>query len=578
MKRVASHISSKRGSMLMFTLIVFMVILTLGMTMITSMLYSQGENNMQMSKQKAYYAALSAVNSIKAYFLNPRLDTTISSPHELVGGKYTYNLKDQGIDEDVTVTVEIIDSGTTPTDSSKKYIDIKATANCNDEISVLTARLTEQEQRGASGGLFGDKVILGCGVLHKNQMQPLIVDGNIFINDEIDNLNQGQVLHGVHFLNTDEGTPNNLYIKSMKNSISMNSNIANNVYIQSSKDINLDKNELNNLFIQSIGASEWARANFSGNKISQQMQLFADNRFPTLYDNEIGARVIVDVTRDNLTSGTMTNTMASNVYITGAKQINANYLTGNSNKPVETLYTNAKISGEIYPWYNVKNIKEVSEAELAVIDAEEQKIGNVISGMEAINQILLEKPEWPRPEGNSKFVKIEKGFGNYPQDKPGSFYEEYYNAEDKIRLVFSDIKHYFKIKTEGYYYNNETDTYIIPNEYADDQIFFILQNAISVDFYTFSHDKFDALYVYSPTATCQFFNDFKYFNGSIIANQINIEGKGESITFRAPENVDGMEIPGGTESAGGTGSTGSLGGTTYTYDFEEYIENDKEQS
>lgn len=573
MEKIAPHIRNKRGSMLMFTLIVFMVILILGMTMITSMLYSQGENNMQINKQKAYYAAFSAVEAVKAYFLDPKLDTSTSSLRQLVGGSYYYELADLGIQEDTSVTVEIIDSGKHPTEPLKKYIDIKATAECNGEQSIVTARMIEQEIPGSSGGLFGEKVALGCGILHRNPYTPLLVEGNIFISDEYVDISGQSALHAIHFAKPTEGQDtNNLYLKATKSSVSMNSNVLNDAYIQVAEGINMDKNEGNNLYIQTLKGEGWVTTNLTNNNITNYMRLFAGKRYSTLSNNVVGGNFILDVNIDNLGyNGNIMKISTNAAYISGVKEMNAGYITAPSTKPLDVLYTNARINGSIDASHHIKDIQGISESELAYIDSEEQKVGNKISNMEIISKIFQDKTYWPAPEGNPDFKKSEKGFGDYPQNQTNSLLTEYVNEDDEILLVFSDVAHYFEIKTKNVSYNKYQDNaYVIPPEYEDYQIFIILQNAIGVDFHTISNDGFDALYVYSPTATCQFAQSFSYIKGSIIAKQININGVGESITFRVPENIDGLEIP------GGEGSTGGSSGTTYTYHFEEYIESDND--
>ena len=97
--------------------------------MATGMLYSQNENVMQMNKQKAYYAAQSAVDAVRSYFLNPNSSFIsadyITSPRELVGTTGTYTLKEQGIEEETEVVIEIKREGT--------YIEI-GRASCRERV------------------------------------------------------------------------------------------------------------------------------------------------------------------------------------------------------------------------------------------------------------------------------------------------------------------------------------------------------------------------------------------------------------------------------------------------------------
>ncbi|MBU3810640.1 MAG: hypothetical protein H9893_03150 [Candidatus Niameybacter stercoravium] len=571
MKKMDPHISSKRGSMLMLTLIVFMVILILGMTMITSMLYSQGENTMQINEQKAYYAAFSAVEAVKAYFLNPKLDSSvnqsITSPHELVGGKYTYNLREQGIDEDTTVNLSI-----ERCEEDAQYILIKATGICNGEKSVVTAKMREEEQKGSSGGLYSSHTVLACNRFTRNRTDRgyLNIRGNIFVDDA--GMQTSSTIESVDLTEEQGGS---LFIRSEGSGPNLQHNKLRDVFWQSKSNqwININDNEqIENIYFQELPGSA-GNINFHRNTVRGQVQFLMNNKYPKIYlynnkieieyENKIGIRYTLSVPPGS--EFALHNNKVDYIYIHGAKKI-PKIEGSESDYIIKELHTDAIDYGE------QSYVAQIIQEDLSsYISKCEQHIMDVMKDLDQLSEVLKNKPEWTRPDESSGFIKIQEGVGNYPQDPVNSYFEEYYDPYRKIRLVFSDNYYYFKIRKEAVG-NKASDTYIISDEYADDQIFFIVQNALGVDFYTSSKDKFEALYVYAPNATCQFHNDFEYLKGSIIAKNIYINNVQGKLIFREPEKIEGIGMPGEAES------TGSSSSTTYTYHFEEYIESDKNQS
>ena len=562
MKKNKTNLLENRGSMLILTLIVFMVILILGMTMITSMLYSQGENNMQINRQKAYYAAQSAADAVKSYFLNP---SSTDKPYDLIEttgrATGTYTLKDQGIDEETTVDLKITRGGKVPGEENKYYILIEAVGNCQGEKSKVTVKLIEEEKKGGTG-LYSSKVVFGSSIfkLNASEGSPLKVIGNIFI-DDADLGSDGINISGIDLsLPNEDGEDSTLYIYSEKTPITLSNNKLKDVFIQFAKSIHVTNNEMNNFYARTLTEGNSGGMSFNSNKIEEEAQLFIGTIYPNIVSNKIGERLMVGVTREELPGWTITSNEVDEVYIKGAKKIGA--ITGTSNKPINVLYTDA-ITYENRSDYH---INQIVERNLSELDDYEQKIASVMDGLEQTSKVIKDKTTWDKSALSSSFIKLEPGEGSNNQDPINSDFEEYYDPNRKIRLVFSDSNAWHTIKkkkgneTKGWY------TYYVSNksEHEEDQIFFIAENAQGVKFETDSEDKFEAFYLYAPNAQCEFSNNFQYFKGSIIVRYIGINASVQAtFIFKEPENIEGIGVPGDSDSSGDT---------SYTYYFKEYVD------
>lgn len=556
MKRIAPHIRNKQGSMLMLTLIVFMVILILGMTMITSMLYSQGENTMQINKQKAYYAAQSAVEAVKSYFLNPGSDPSIT-PHDLIGATGTYNLQEQGIDEDTTVNLSI-----SREEGNEKYILIEAKGTCQGEESTVIARMIEEINQEGGGGLYSSKVVLGSNsIAAADSDKKVKVIGNILVDDIMTN-GRGIYMGGFDFTQpTEEGEDSTLFIRSEK-SVVLQDNKLKDVFVQFYNNININNNkEMDSVYVQKLGEN-YGNMNFHNNTIKEEAQLFIGNTPPSILDNEIGQRLIVSAT--TVPAWSMQRNKVDEVYIKGAKHIGA--MTGTSDRHIKVLYTDA-ITYETQSYYYVD---QIVQKDLSFILDYEQKMMNVMEGIEETSKVLKEKPSWARPEALNGFIEL--GESDNAKDSRNWKFKEYYDPYRKIRLVFPDetigydrSKNYYIRKGENSNDIGEND-YFISNDldYEDDQIFFIAEEAAVVNFKKVnSEDKFEALYIYAPNAQCEIPNNFQYLKGSIIAEYIIIDASQTTFIFREPENIEGIGVP---------GSTSSSSTTSYKYYFDEYID------
>lgn len=571
MKKIAPYIRNKQGSMLMLTLIVFMVILILGMTMITSMLYSQGENNMQINEQKAYYAAQSAVEAVKSYFLNPTSEfintTSMTSPHDLIGTTGTYSLKTQGIDEDTNVSIKITNEGPVPNESSKNYILIEATGTCQGEQSTVKARMIEEIKQGDDLGIYGSNVVFGSLIFKaSDRSEPLKIIGNMFV-DDVGVGSDGINLSYLDFSEVnEEGENNTLYINSENSNITINNSNIKDIFIQYNSSFHINDNQIENIYMKSLTETNANGMSFRKNQIQNEAQLFISRMYPNIGENRIGERMIIGVTSNEVPSWGISSNEVDEIYIKGAQKIGA--ITGiSSDRPIKVLYTDAtQYENQSYYYLN-----QIVEKDLSFIDAYEEKIASVIQGMAETSNLLKNKPTWTRPDESSSFIKIEQGEGLYPQDPANSQFEEYYDPDRKIRLVFSDYYGFNVIKKRKD--PNETGwyTYFISDDprYAEDQIFFIAENSQGVNFHTSSEDKFEALYLYAPNAQCSFDNDFEYFKGSIIARNIIINSQVKAtFIFKEIEDGSGIGIPGSSgESVESTGS-----GKTYNYYFEEYVD------
>lgn len=577
MKRNIAHIQNKQGSMLMFTLIVFMVILILGTTMVTSMLYSQGENNMQINQQKAYYAAQSAVDAIKSYFLNPTSDfistDSIASPHDLIGTTGTYTLKAQGIDEDTTVSIKLTNEGPVPNEGSKNYILIEATGNCQGESSTVKARMIEEVQEGGNLGIYGSNVVFGSLIFKASgRSEPLKIIGNMFV-DDVGVGSDGINLSYLDFSErNEEGENNTLYINSENSNITIDNSKIEDIFIQYNSSFHINNNQIKNIYMRSLTETNGNGMSFRNNQVEKEAQLFISRMHPNIGNNIIGEKMIIGVTKEEVPSWAIASNEVNEVYIKGAKKLGA--ITGkSSDKPIKVLYTDAtEYENQSYYYLN-----QIIEKDLSFINAYEERIAHVVQAMEETSNLLKNKPTWTRPDESSSFIKIEPGEGPYAQDPANSQFEEYYDPNRKIRLVFSNYNGYNVIKNKKDPNERGWYTYFISDDpvYAEDEIFFVAENSQGVNFHTSSEDKFDGLYLYAPNAQCSFSNDFEYFKGSIIARNIIINPQVKAtFIFKEIEDGSGVGIPGSSgDNGGSTGSIGNSGsGKTYTYYFEEYID------
>ena len=568
MKKIAPHIRNKQGGMLMLTLIVFMVILILGMTMITSMLYSQGENTMQINEQKAYYAAQSAVEAVKSYFLSSESNTS-TTPHDLIGATGTYSLKDQGIDEDTTVELSI-----SRDKENEQYILITAKGTCQGEESTVTARMIEEVKEGGSGGLYGSQAVLASTGFTRNYKKDcdLNIIGNIFIDDA--NMWTGINIHSVDFTKTDErGQGGNLFIHSEQSSARIQNNKLKNIFYQSKSNGQIDINsneQIDNIYFQELPGSTGS-VNFHSNTVREEAQFLMNSICPSILDSKIGRRLILSV--PIVPKNALQNNEVDEIYIQGAKNIPQ---IGSDTKKytIRELHTDA-ITYDSQPY-----VAQIIQEDLSsfILNCEQQ-IMNVMKGLEQMSEVLKNKPQWTRPDAESSFIKIEPGEGAYAQASINKKFEEYYDPNRKIRLIFTNYQGYSVITKKSPSPNIHPDyneaTYFISDDprYAEDQIFFIAEKAAGVNFDTSSEDRFESLYVYAPNAQCQFNDSFQYLKGSIIAKNIIIDPPIQgTLIFKEPENIEGIGVPGGTDS------TGASSNTSYTYHFEEYIESDKNQS
>lgn len=562
MKKSRTILLENKGSMLLLTLIVFMVILILGTTMITSMLYSQGENKMQINKQKAYYAAQSAADAVKNYFLNPSSSSirteSIDKPYDLIGTTGTYTLKEQGIDEETTVTLSITREGKISEKDTKEYILIEAVGSCQGEQSKVKVRLVEEKQDGEAN-LFGSKVVFASSSL---QLQNTKITGNIYVDDL--NQNWSTHIHNIDMSNPNEDGENTLYM-NITSTLTLSESKFKDAYIQFAKQgSTIMGNEAENIYIKYIGeeSNEWEKVNFQKNNIKEEAQLYFGNIVPNAYANKIGRRLIFGFDREALLGWTISDNEVDELYIKGLKRLGGDSggVTGSSSKPTKVLYTDASVSG------NLNHINEIVERDLSELNAYEQKITNTINNLQETKEVLEKKPNWDKPDSSSDFIKLESEVGPYAKDPANSDYEEYYDPIRKIRLVFTESDGWHTLKKGEDVNQKGWLTYYISSDpaYKDDQLFFIAKDAQGINFNLNTSDRVDSFYLYAPNAACSFISNFEYFGGSIIAKHITKTYAGPAeIVFKQPEDIDGVGVP---------GSSSSSNDISYTYSFESYVD------
>ena len=561
MKKGKINKLNNRGSTLILTLIVFMVILILGTTMITSMLYSQNENNMQINKQKAYYAAQSAADAVKGYFLNPTSTfvnvENITSPYELIGTTGTYTLKEQGIDEETKVVINIKREGTFISDQ-KEYIVIEAIGNCQGEQSIVKVRLLEEKQMGSD--LYSDQVVFGSGYfkLNHSASMPLKVKGNVFIDDISGS--DGVNISGIDLTEPNEEGQNTLYVNGINSPVTIQNSKLQDVYVQfTKKGLHMNNNEAENIYVKYTDEENtpWVGISFDENNIRGEAQLYMGSAVPNVVGNKIGQRLILGLDMEELPSWKITGNEVDEIYIKGAKKLGA--VQGLASKPIEVLYTDALVY-ENLPYYY---ISKIVERDLSELNAYEQKVPAVINNLEKTSEVLREKPSWDKTALSSSFIKLEQGQGPYAQDPANNQYEEYYDPIRKIRLVFAEQIGWHTVQKGGATNEAKWLTYYISNEaaYEEDQVFFIAEQADGITFNCNTNDRLGPFYLYAPRALCKFATDFEYFEGSIIAERIIIEPSVQAeFAFKVPEETEGIGVPGGTS------------GQSYKYSFVEYLD------
>lgn len=581
MKKMAPHIGNKRGSMLMLTLIVFMVILILGMTMITSMLYSQGENTMQINEQKAYYAALSAVEAVKSYFLNPKLDSSITSPHELVGDKeYTYNLKDQGIDEDTTVTIEITNKGPVPNESSKNYIVIRATGICQGEKSTIRARMIEEEQKGSLGGLYDSEVVFGTSNLQLDKDMPVI--GNIFIDGgyaaTINNLQMEE----------SEDQKSTLYIKN-KDSLQVATSKLTDVYIETESGATIRDNEANNIYIRCIGEKTNQEMQFLNNIVSGDAQLYLNHFLPNVNGNSVTNKFVFGFNRETLGGRWISNKKTGLFYIKGVGELSGEgSVSVASGGSVGTIYIDSNIkvmNGSGFKINPEDTGLEYESRNLSNFDSQEQYISNAISNLSAVEEVLKTKVAWDKEAIMNRYneMSVEEE-GVLQKDPANKYFDEYYDSDTNTRWIFPGYTPYgapytYTIKNGSNNNGDGTyDTYYISSNpmHKDDTIFFINNNGNNNEWRTIlmnmdNNYSLENFHLYAPYFNVSFTSEFEYFSGSIISKSIYFSnGAPKKAEFKAPNKE--IQITGAPSLDGDSNNSGNSNQTTYKYTFDSYIE------
>lgn len=566
MKKNVTYIRNKKGSMLMLTLIVFMVILILGTTMVTSMLYSQGENNMQINEQKAYYAAKSAVDAIKSYFLNPTSNfistDSITSPHDLIGTTGTYTLKAQGIDEDTTVSIKLTNEGPVPNESSKNYILIEATGNCQGESSTVKVRMIEEIKKGASGGLYSSEVVFGSTWLQANAGS--IIKGNIYI-DSGDSQGYVGTINNLKMVKTEE-YDSTLYIKSNGEFQFADNNLID-VYMEINPNgyMGILNNEADNMYIRNISLSNSGSIQVQSNTIRGELQIHSVLGNLTGYTNKVSGRLILGF--DRQTNGIQIHCDVPEVYVNGLKKYDMLSLSGN----IKNIYVDEEVEGNLPA--------NAIPADLSYVKLEEQRIATVISGLSEVKNVLETRPNWDKEIIKQNYQEVsEKEEGVLEKDPLNYEFEEYYDISTNTRWVFTNDNHgiaqgYTLMSREDYNeWNTNSRIYYISDNpiHKDDTIFFINHNKNNILISPNSNARLENVYIYTPNSECSFQSNFEYFGGSIIAQAIKSYGNGpKEIEFKTP---NAGIITGAPSSSGDTNNAGSSSGTTYTYKFESYVD------
>ena len=556
MKKNVTYIRNKKGSMLMLTLIVFMVILILGMTMITSMLYSQGENNMQINKQKAYYAAQSAADAVKYYFLNP--NSPDIKPYDLIGTTGTYSLKDQGIDEETTVDLSI-----TRDKDNKEYILIEAVGTCQGESSTVTVRMLEEIKQGASGGIFGNETVFVSNGLEIPKEAGTIVKGNIYLDTQ--NSDYNAIINNLTMLKTKEHD-STLYIKNDNANMKLTDSTLADVYIETQASMQIgngNTNSADNIYLRYTGDSNQSGTiQFNNNTIKGEAQIYA-GALKVQMDNTIS------VGRRFIMSFNNTGTLVGGYNIETPKF----YIKG-----VGPYSIKGSISGENYRDLNTEVLSDEKfiPKDLSFLDIEEQKISTVISRLSEIGEVLETKLSWDKEVIEQNYPKA----SGEQKDSSNLWFDEYYDASTNTRWVFPSYNPYYTPSTytikNGTSNNAATDIYYISDKYKNDTIFFINNNGdnngqYNINMYLDSNQRLENFYVYAPYFSFNFKSEFEYFSGSIIAKSIKIEPKGpKEIEFKAPD--ESIDITGAPSLDGDSNNIGSSSGTTYTYKFESYVD------
>lgn len=581
MKRIAPHINSKRGSMLMLTLIVFMVTLILGMTMITSMLYSQGENTMQINEQKAYYAALSAVEGVKAYFLNPKLDPSVTSPRDLIGGKYTYNLnKDQGIDEDTTVSIEIRNGGDVSNESSENYIVIEATGICGGEKSTIIARMIEEEQKGDSGGLYDSEVVLGTSNLQS--YRDMTVIGNIFINGEY-----SATINNLQMEESDD-QKSTLYIKN-KDSLQLANSKLKDIYIETESGVTIRDNEANNIYIRCVGEKTNQEIQFLNNVVRGDAQLYLNHFLPNVNGNSVANKFVFGFNRDTLGRRWISNKETGLFYIKGVGELSGEgSVSVASGGSVGKIYIDSNIkvmNGSGFKINPEDTGLEYESRDLSGFASEEQHISNTILNLSAVEEVLKTKPAWNKEAIVNRYNEmLVEGDGVFKKDPANKYFDEYYDPNTKTRWVFPGYTPYgapytYTVKNGSNNNGDGTyDTYYISNDpmHKDDTIFFINNNGNDNEWRTIlinmdNNYSLENFHLYAPYFNVSFTSEFEYFSGSIISKSIYFSNGGPKKTeFKAPNKE--IQITGAPSLNGDSNSSGNSNQTTYTYTFDSYVD------
>lgn len=559
MKKIAPYIRNKQGSMLMLTLIVFMVILILGMTMITSMLYSQGENNMQINEQKAYYAAQSAVDAVKSYFLNPTSEfistTSITSPHDLIGTTGTYTLKAQGIDEDTTVSIRLTNEGPVPNESSKNYILIEATGNCQGESSTVRARIIEEMKQGASGGLYSSQVVFGSSSLQINSGST--IKGNLYLGDTGTGGYIGTV-NNLNMVRTEE-TESTVYIKS-KNTFQFTDNNLVDVYIELDDPqgyMVINQNTAENMYIRNKGSSN-VGFQFQSNKVKGEAQLYLGGiSLNNMYNNTINWRLVLGFNKGQIVGWLGSDT--PELYIKGLQKYDES--SGGIFGNIQNKYIDEKTE--------IKSNSGLISKDLSYFDSEEERISTVISGLEEVEHVLKNNPSW------NKDIVIQNAILIDEEVKPGipvknpanSNFEEYYDPTQNVRWVFSKNSGYEEIVGPGSTGSGDSN----PKYYLDnnDETVFFISEATGLNMYVGQGQSIDNFYIYAPNTYFSFQSDFQYFGGSIIAKSIQAYKGPKEIEFKSPEGIQNTGEP---SMGGESTSVGGSSGISYTYYFEEYVD------
>lgn len=511
---------NKRGSVLIFVLIVFAVSSVLAIGVFTRLIYSQNENRMQIGEQQAYYAAKSAVDATISYFIDQSTtSTSIDNPTTLVGkrGKGTLVNPETGVESQYEV--EITREGT--------QIKIIGRGYYLNETKEVVAYLDEKK---SVGGLFNNDTVLAAGDIKISYTN---LEGAMYLENTASYAS----------FNIDKiRTKDPIYIRANQSNITLQNSELEDVYIEiKNGGIDFDNNKpVNNFYLLLKEGQNFSKVN--ENQILGTALIYSPyNIDPSIFGNVISHRMLLYL-NSRYISQINSNTI-KNLYIRGVHKL-IRVFNGKVTDPIQNLYTDAveiEYAGVDHTLEDnpEKPLPETIAKEMEMLP---HQITNTLDGFSDLKQYLSGIYTWEEPTDREPILET-------------YVFKEYDFPELNARVVFVKEGQWIAIrkgmdKPEGNNYyvdsSNGRRTFIVGSQYG------------GIQFYFNAYDEVEDVYVYSPYEMCKFEGTMpKRFEGSMLARQIIGTGSIDAYSqfvYKPAGNIGDLGAP----------SVGSIG-SEYTY-------------